>query len=66
MSIRSKPLRMSGTCISCGKNFFFADTENFNGTTNCSHCGELLLIRKGRVYLMSEWAVHKTPGVLSE
>lgn len=55
MSIKSYSLQLSGQCPVCDKDFFFADLEVPNNiTTNCSHCGALLLIEDGRTWLFNE------------
>ena len=54
-SINSFPLRISGKCTSCEKDFFFHEGKlTFNEineiSTDCPHCDTLLLIRKNRVW----------------
>lgn len=58
MSVPSKPLRISGNCPKCEKAFFFDPQFNafsqVNASTDCNHCGALLLIQDGVVYPFHE------------
>ena len=47
----STKIRASFECPLCGKNCFFdLEDANSNFSTNCVHCGELLLANDGEVY----------------
>jgi hypothetical protein len=49
--IKSYPLRMSGKCPVCDQTFFFEDHAGPGDcVTDCSRCGELLLIENNLIY----------------
>lgn len=57
--IKHYPLRISGQCPVCDKDFFFdSDIDSFaeigNCTTDCAHCGALLMIENFSIYPFHE------------
>lgn len=55
--MKSYPIRASFKCPCCDNNSFFHESmqlDEIHGTTDCGHCGAMLLIEDGIVYEFNE------------